>query len=66
MRIEIYLEAFTQSFISEFTVVVEILHCQFRRFGGLGVAHFGDVARRVIKYVTLDWIRCLCYRPNRL
>jgi hypothetical protein len=39
-----YLEAFTQSFISEFAVVVEILRCQFRRFGGLGVAGFGDVA----------------------
>ena len=46
-----YLEAFMQSFISELTVVVEILRCQFRRFGDLGVARFGDVAHLVIKYV---------------
>jgi hypothetical protein len=46
-----HLEAFTRSLISEFSVVVEILRCQFRRFGDLGVARFGDVARWVIKYV---------------
>jgi hypothetical protein len=41
---DISVEAYIQSFICEFTVVVEILRCQFRRFGGLGVAGFGDVA----------------------